>query len=347
MSPTRRQASLSKLGEFTLIESIPRQCSSRKFRPTVGRGDDAAVFPLSPTQHMVLSTDLLIEHIHFNRHTATFYDIGYKAAAANLSDIAAMGATPTALFVAIALPASLTKKDWQEFYRGLAVPCKPHNVQLLGGDTSASPSALFIAVTITGQVEPGHILTRKGAKTGDLIYVSGTLGDAAAGLAYLKNSPPSKASPRTKPLQYLVQRHLQPTPRIALGQLLASQPFASSAMDLSDGLSGDIRHLCRQSHVGALIHSQQIPMSKPLQAYAKRVSALPLDWSLHGGEDYELLFTVPPQWQPELEKIARTRRMSITQIGVIQPQRFGIRIEHHDRTRHLLPQRSYEHFSTS
>ena len=187
MSPTRRQARLSQLGEFQLIQSLPRGFSTQGLRPIVGIGDDAAVLPLSSSQHSVIATDLLVEGIHFTRKTATLYDIGYKAAATNLSDIAAMGATPTAIFVAIALPPSFIEEDWHEFYRGLAVPCKPFNVQLLGGDTSSSPSSLFIAITIMGQVAPGHILTRQGAKKGDLIYVSGTLGDSAAGLAYLKN----------------------------------------------------------------------------------------------------------------------------------------------------------------
>ncbi len=346
MSPTRRPALLSNLGEFQLIQSIPRRFSTQGFHPTVGTGDDAAVLPPSPLQQVVISTDLLVEDVHFTRKAATFYDIGYKAAAVNLSDIAAMGATPTAIFVAIALPPSLTYEDWQEFYRGLAIPCKRHKVQLLGGDTSSSPSALFITITITGQVHSEHILTRQGAKVGDHIYVSGTLGDSAAGLAYLKkNKRPPKPSTLSKPMKYLVHRHLQPTARIALGQLLASQPYASAAMDLSDGLSGDLRHLCRQSQVGALIHSRQIPMSKHMQSYAKRIRANPLHWSLHGGEDYELLFTVPTKWQHELEKVAKTCRVPITQIGVIQSHRFGIRIEQGDNTQEVLLQQAYEHFA--
>jgi thiamine-monophosphate kinase len=144
---------------------------------------------------------------------------------------------------------------------------------------------------------------------------------------------------------YLVQRHLRPTARIALGQLLASQPYASSAMDISDGLSGDIGHLCRQSRVGALIFSEQIPMSQQLQRYAKRIRANPLYWALHGGEDYELLFTIPQKWQREFEKRAKKRRIPITQIGTIQPKRLGIRIEYDDHRQDELVPRSYEHFS--
>jgi thiamine-monophosphate kinase len=145
-------------------------------------------------------------------------------------------------------------------------------------------------------------------------------------------------------MKYLVQRHLQPTARVQLGELLASQPYASSVMDLSDGLSGDLRHLCRQSQVGALIESEKIPMSQQMHQYAKRIRTSALEWSLHGGEDYELLFTIPPQWQHELEQKTKKRRIPIAHIGNIQPKRFGIRIVHHDRTHDVLLPKSYEHF---
>lgn len=347
MSPIRRQARLSDLGEQTLIQSLPSQFSQSSFYPTVGRGDDAAILSLPPSQQVVISTDLLVEGIHFSRKTASFYDIGYKAAAVNLSDVAAMGGTPTAIFVAIALPPSLTYKDWQEFYRGLAVLCRLFHVELLGGDTSSSSTSLFIALTILGQIKPRNILTRGGAKVGDLIYVSGTLGDSKAGLTFLKKYKRlPQISTLSKSMKYLVQRHLHPLPRILLGQLLASKPYASSAMDLSDGLSGDLRHLCRESRVGALIYEEQIPMSSQMQRYAKRIRTRPLQWALHGAEDYELLFTVPPQWKQTLEKKVKAARIDITQIGVIQPKRYGIRIEYHDHTQETLPQQSYEHFSS-
>ncbi len=347
MASIRRQATLDTLGEHRLIQSIPPQFSQSSLPPTIGRGDDAAVLALPSSHQAVVSTDLLIENIHFSIKTATFYDIGYKAAAANLSDMAAMGAIPSAIFVAIACPPSLKHNDWKNFYRGLAKPCRAFDVELLGGDTSASSTSLFIAVTVLGHIKPGHILTRHGAKTGDLIYVSGTLGDSKAGLTFLKKyKHPPNLSTFSQSTKFLAQRHLHPTPQIRLGQLLASRPFASSAIDLSDGLSGDLRHLCQQSGVGALIYEEHIPMSLQMRSYAKRVRAIPLQWALHGGEDYELLFTLPPQWQQTVEKRARTHRIPITQIGVIQPLRFGIRIERHDHIQERLTQRSYEHFSS-
>ena len=345
MSPPRQSACLSNIGEFKLIQSLPRRFSTQGFQPTIATGDDAAVFAPSPSQQVVISTDLLIEDIHFSRKTSTFYDIGYKAASSNLSDIAAMGAAPMAIFVSIALPDSLTFENWQEFYRGLAQPCREHKVQLLGGDTSSSPTGLFVAITITGQVHPEHVLSRQGAKNGHLIYVSGTLGDSAAGLAYLKTCKrPPQSSKLSKSINYIVQRHLHPTARIALGQLLAIQPYASSAMDLSDGLSGDLNHLCRHSKVGALIYSERIPISQHMNKYATRIGADPFHWALHGGEDYELLFTIPPQWRYELETISKKRRTPITQIGLIQPKRFGIRIEQSNGKQDKLIPSSYDHF---
>ena len=224
----------------------------------------------------------------------------------NLSDIAAMGATPTAIFVAIALPlfshSIMIGKNSIEDWR---FPCTRHKVQLLGGDTSSSPSSLFIAITITGQVNSGHILTRQGAKIGHLIYVSGTLGDSAAGLAYLKKyKRPPKPSTLSKPINYLVQRHLQPTARIALGQLLASQPYASAAMDLSDGLSGDLSHLCRQSHVGALIHEWTDSHVQTHANLCETDSGKPITMepSRRGRLRTTLLRSIPPKRQQELEK---------------------------------------------
>ena len=283
MPPFRGQASLSQIGEFRLIQSITRKGFPQGIRPIIGIGDDAAVLPNFSPDHIVLSTDLLIEHIHFSRSSSTFYDIGYKAAAVNLSDIAAMGATPTSILVSIALPPRCTLKNWKELYRGLAVPCKAQNVQLIGGDTSSSPSTIFIAITILGHIKVGLSLTRNRAKVDDLIFVSGTLGDSAAGLEYLKqHTQPIKPSRLAQPMKFLVTRHLRPTPRLALGQLLATRRLASAALDISDGLSGDLAHLCRQSQVGALIQSTQIPLSPQLIRYAAKKKQPSLPWALHG-----------------------------------------------------------------
>ncbi len=309
-------------------------------------GDDAALLAHPSSAHLVISTDLLVEDIHFSKKTASFYDIGYKAAVANLSDIAAMGATPTYILVAVALPPYVRYGDWKDLYRGLSVPCKSHGVQLVGGDTSASHSSLFLAITILGQVEPGHALTRGGAREGDLIYISGSLGNSAAGLACLiHQTSRENISTLRQPMKFLVRRHLHPTPRIALGRLLSSRRLASAALDLSDGLSGDIEHLCQQSRVGALILEASLPMSPHLRSYASQVSADPLPWALHGGEEYELLFTVSPKKQHSLESAIKQLRIPATAIGVITSRRSGIQITHQNGRTQKLEPKSYVHFS--
>ncbi len=345
MSPSRRQAPVSHVGEFQLIQSIARGFSSPGPRPLIGIGDDAAILSHPSPAHLVISTDLLVEDIHFSRGSASWYDIGYKAAVANLSDIAAMGATPTYILVGVALPSHVTYHDWKELYRGLSVPCKAHGVQLVGGDTSASNSSVFVAVTILGQVEPNYGLTRGGAKVGDVIYASGSLGNSAAGLACLTRlTSHNKGLILRQPMKFLVSRHLRPTPRIALGQLLSSHRFASAALDLSDGLSGDLLHLCLQSRVGALIQEACLPMSPHIIRYASQTNVDPLPWVLHGGEEYELLFTVPPKYQRRLELAVKPLRIPVTAIGVITPRRSGLRIVHQDgSTQKFLPQ-SYVHF---
>jgi len=346
MPPSRRQALLSHIGEFQLIQSISRGFSLRGRRPLVGIGDDAAILSHPSSTHLVISTDLLVEDIHFSRDTASLYDIGYKAAVANLSDIAAMGATPIYILVAVALPSHLKYHDWKELYRGLSVPCKAQGVQLVGGDTSASRSSLFLAITILGEVAPNHGLTRSGAKEGDVIYVSGSLGNSAAGLACLRRQTlHGKTSTLRQPMKFLVSRHLRPTPRIALGRLLSSHRFASAALDLSDGLSGDLFHLCQQSRVGALIQEAGLPLSPHLIACASQMKVDPLHWALHGGEEYELLFTVPPQNQRRLELAVKKLRIPVTLIGVIRPHRSGLRIVHQDGTTQKLVPQSYVHFS--
>lgn len=345
MSPFRRQALVSHVGEFQLIQSIARGFSSRGPRPLIGIGDDAAILSHSGPAHLVISTDLLVEDIHFSRESASWYDIGYKAAVANLSDIAAMGATPTYILVAVAFPSHMTHHDWKELYRGLSVPCKAHGVQLVGGDTSASRSSVFLAITILGKIEPKHSLTRGGAKEDDVIYVSGSLGNSAAGLAYLTRQPPhDKTSSRRQPQKFLVSRHLRPTPRIELGRLLSSHRLASAALDLSDGLSGDLWHLCQKSRVGALIQEASLPMSPPIIKYSSQINVDPLSWVLHGGEEYELLFTVPPKYQRRMELAVNRLRIPVTAIGVITSRRSGLRIAHWDGSiQNFLPH-SYVHF---
>lgn len=346
MPSPRRQAPLSTIGEFQLIQSITPTRSNPSPQIILGLGDDGALLKVPKGRHIVVSTDLLIEQVHFDRRSATFFDIGYKAASANLSDMAAMGANPTTLLVSVALPGSLTFQDWKELYRGLSVPCLTHHIQIAGGDTSSSPSHIFISVTVLGTVKPGCALLRNGAKPGHEVYVSGTLGDSSAGLDYLKKNKNRGRFKSSQPRWacHLTRRYLHPTPRIALGRLLGTRHWASAAIDISDGLSNDLRHICQQSHVGALIDSNQLPLSPSLKRYAKGEKVDPLRWALHGGEDYELLFSVPPQYAKNVEVAARRLSIPITKIGVITPYQSRICLRDPDGHVTLLTPRGYDHF---
>jgi len=329
--PAGRKARAS-IREFDLIRSLRRLCAGRDASLRRGIGDDTAVTAGPPGLDMLLTTDLLAEGVHFDRRTAAFFDIGFRSAAANLSDIAAMGGAPKYLLIALALPHSATSRQVRELYRGMMAACRPHHVLVIGGDTSASTGGWFIGVTAVGMVERGRALLRSGAKAGDAIYVTGTLGDSLAGLA-LANERIGRAGrlSRVKTLssrrrQFLLKRHLRPAARVDAGRWLARERLATAAIDLSDGLSGDIRHLCEESRVGAEIDTISLPLSPAGLAYAEATGSDPVRMALTGGEDYELLFTTPVRLCGRLERTARRKGFHLTKIGTIRPARFGIRV---------------------
>lgn len=329
--------------EFALIEELHRRFGKTGRGVVLGIGDDAALLRVSPKKDVVVTTDLLVEGIHFTFTTASHEDVGYKAAAANISDIAAMGGRPQHLFVSIAIPPTHRPSQIQELYRGIMAACRPHGIQLVGGDTSASPRDLFLNVTLAGSVGSGKALRRDGARPGDLVYVTGTLGDSLAGLELL-TAPSSRVEKRQGVMNLLVSRHLRPEPRVDIGRVLSTRGLATAAIDISDGLSGDLVHLCRQSGVGAEIEVQALPVSAALETYARRRGADPADLARRGGEDYELLFTVAPRNIPKITSLGRAAACRITRIGVVRTKRAGMR--YRDRTGRLRPWTnvSYEHF---
>jgi len=341
--PARRKVR-SPLKEFELIHTIQRRYGRGNPSTVCGIGDDAAVVAPPKGSHIVLTTDLLAEGIHFDLRTASLNDIGYKAAIANLSDIAAMGAKPEHLLVAIAVPASYSKSRILRLYRGLMEACGPYRVSLIGGDTSASSHGLFLSLTITGTLPTGTALLRSGARVGDLIYVTGTLGDALAGLRLLSNHPQTVRRLGNADRRFLITRHRRPVAHCRFGQLLSKHRLASAAMDLSDGLSGDIRHLCAQSHVGAEIDATALPLSPALRAYAKAAKTDPVALALQGGEDYELLFTVPPSKTLSLNRLAKHPGRRLTCIGVITSKTSGLRLRGRSGKLGRLPATSYVHF---
>ena len=342
------RTSLHRIGEFGLIRSLRRHFGRTGHSVLRGIGDDAAVIRPPANRLLLLSTDLMAEGIHFDLTTAAFEDIGYKAAAANLSDIAAMGGVPQHLLVAVAIPGSCGSSEIERLYRGLMHACRLYGVELVGGDTSASRLGLFIGVTVTGFAKPGQLLTRDGAHTGDLLYVTGTLGDSLAGMNILRTRNRGKrgagGGQHMSHLRYLIERHLRPTPRIEEGHLLATHHLATAAIDLSDGLAGDLVHVCEESRVGAEIEIAALPLSPACRSYAAAHRLDPAHLALTGGEDYELLFTVSPGNRAKLNQLAQRARYRFSCIGTIRPKGFGLRVKHRNGSSRRLTVASYQHF---
>ncbi|CDN30361.1 Thiamine-monophosphate kinase [Mucinivorans hirudinis] len=268
---------LSEIGEFGLIatiaknfaELIPHECS--------GIGDDCAIIPIGKDKSLVVTTDMLVEDVHFLRDRITSYELGYKSLAVNLSDIAAMGALPHSTFLSISLPSDISIEWCEGFFAGY----RAHNVALLGGDTTKSTEKITINVTAIGTVDNENIKLRKGAKAGDKIYVTSTLGDSAGGLQSILQNRPNKE---------LIKAHNLPRPHIAEGLELSVNKNVTAMMDISDGLASDIRHILEASNVGAKIELSKIPISNTL--LNSGLNAMEL--ALTGGEDYCLLFCAAP-----------------------------------------------------
>jgi thiamine-monophosphate kinase len=348
MTPASRPSTLHGLGEFGLIRELHTHCHVLSSEVIQGIGDDAAILRTTPKKSLLASTDLTIEGIHFDLAFESFQDVGYRTAVANISDIAAMGGIPKFLLVAIAIPPSYSVNNMRALYQGFKKPCREYDISLVGGDTSSSKSGLFLCLTILGHVNPNRALTRHGAKVGDRVYVTGTLGDSKAGLQILQHQ--KKQKKHTVPQSYdtfLKKRHLRPTPRLAVGQHLSQDRLAHAAIDVSDGLSGDIHHLCQASHVGVELWASHLPISRQCQAYAAAHRVNPIDIALEGGEDYELLFTINPQNQARVTDLAHMLKTTMTCIGEIKPKLFGLRLKLEGGNNRKIIRQSFDHFSTT
>jgi len=272
------------IGEFSLIKQYFSTCSPIRPDVAMGIGDDGAVVSLPPGNQLVVSTDTLVSGVHFLEDMPA-RAIGYKAVASNLSDLAAMGATPRWLTLALTLPSA--DEHWiSGFAGGLREQAEYFGVQLIGGDTTRGP--LSITVTVMGSVPNGKALHRGGAWPGDWLFVTGTLGDSAAGLELLQGNKQQKLQDQSPHSEFLIERHYQPSARIIAGQSLRN--VATSAIDISDGLMADLGHILKTSGCNAHLDLECIPLSAALQATCSPEQAI--EYALSGGEDYELLFTV-------------------------------------------------------
>jgi thiamine-monophosphate kinase len=304
---------LSRLGEFGLIERV-RRTASKGRGVSLGIGDDAA-WVKTRSGSCLLTADLLIEGVHFDLKWTSLYALGYKTLAVNMSDIAAMGGIPAYLLLSLGLPATFASEDVEEFYRGIRSLASESGVALVGGDTSVA-KVLFISACLVGQA-PYRPVTRAGARVGDDIYVTGTLGDSALGLKLLKGKSPKLTKPAA---QFLVSRHYFPTARVRTGTQLASKKLARAMIDLSDGLIQDLGHICKASRIGAIITEKKLPLSAAYRSLAGHDGT---GHALTGGEDYELLFCARRRDRSRIERLQRWFDVTITRIGICVPARDG------------------------
>jgi len=321
---------LKHLGERRVISRIRRTFGEKRADVLLGIGDDAALVRVPG--RLLLTTDILVEGQDFRLADHPPRLLGRKALNVNLSDIAAMGGRPRHALVGMALPGDVEERWLRRFMDGFRTAAREAGVALVGGDLSQAEE-IMIAVTVTGAAE--RFVTRSGARPGDGIYVSGTLGDAAAGFRLLEKGGIRGV---VKPVRPLLDAFLDPAPRLALGALLGRRRLASAMIDLSDGLSVDLAHVCAESGVGAEIEAERIPISDALRHFARH----PLDLALHGGEDFELLFTVRPARRAEVERLAARHRL--TRIGVITAGR-SVRLLGPGKKRRALRAGGFEHFS--
>ena len=325
---------LKQLGEFGLIETIRARAASV---PQVRRGigDDAAEVELPPGERLLTSTDLLLEGVHFDFAWISPFDLGAKAIAVNLSDIAAMGGTARFLYVGLACPADADVAALHGFIDGVLAEAGRYGTVLVGGDTCRSPGPWIISVTVEGSVPAGEAVGRDGARPGDCLLVSGTLGDSALALALWQEG--------VVPEPFLAARHRRPTPRLELGRELARLGLATAMIDLSDGLAADLHHILRGSGVGAEVNRTELPLSPLFSAHLARAPHR-FDLALGGGEDYELLCSVPADRVSEAVALASRLDVALTPIGTILPVAAGTWLREAAGTRRPLNVKGYDHF---
>jgi thiamine-monophosphate kinase len=334
--------------EFRLIQRFRQQTSrippGLRSSVLLGIGDDAAVLKPHPHQVLVATTDVSVEDVHFRLSYMTYRQVGHRAVVANMSDLAAMGARPRYALIVLGLGPQATTPDVNALYAGITAACVRAGAVVIGGDISASRK-LFVSITLLGEAKPHEILKRSGARVGDILYVTGTLGDSRAGLEILQGRPPGDRRTGRSSLHrtYLTRRHISPTARLAEGRTLAMTRLASSAIDVSDGLAGDLRHICEESMTGAIVDLRRLPLSDSLRAYAHAWCQDPMGYALAGGEDYELLFTVPRRLSRPVNALIRQGRLCATPIGMITAAAAGLRAIGTDGKTRVLSAKSYEH----
>ncbi len=333
---------IASLGEFGLIEHLTANNEIKNSSTILSVGDDAAVIDHFGRQ-TVISTDLLLEGIHFDLSYTPLKHLGYKSVIVNLSDIYAMNATPTQVVISIGFSNRFSLEALDEFYAGVYAACDEHGVDLVGGDTSTSQKGFVISITAIGEVAPDNYVTRSGAKPADLVCVSGELGGAFLGLTLMEREKKifeeTGAQPDLEGQAYIVGRLLKPEARKDIIEYFAEAGIKpTSMMDISDGLSSDLLHICKQSNTGCVLYEDKLPFNEEAKAFAYKLQLDPTACALSGGEDYELLFTIT---QADYEKIKLNPSISV--IGYITASAEGKNIITRAGNKHELVAQGWNH----
>lgn len=312
---------ISTLGEFGLIKHLTQDLKIKNETTKYGIGDDCAVLQYPSEKQVLVTTDLLMEGVHFDLTYMPLKHLGYKSAMVNLSDIYAMNGMPKQMTVSVALSKRFCIEDMEDFYAGLKLACDEHGVDIIGGDTTSSLTGLAISITCIGEADKEKVVYRNGAKETDLICVSGDLGAAYMGLQLLErekkifesqqtspNGAPTEAQPDFAGKEYLLERQLKPEARRDVILKLTEAGIQPTAMmDISDGLSSELMHICNQSNVGCRVYEDRIPLDYQTAVMAEELNMNVTTCALNGGEDYELLFTVPLTCHEKIQEIKEVK----------------------------------------
>jgi thiamine-monophosphate kinase len=334
---------ISSLGEFGLIDHLTRNIEIQNASSILGVGDDAAVIDHFGKQ-TVLTTDLLVEGVHFDLIYTPLKHLGYKSVVVNLSDVYAMNATPTQIILSIGISNRFSLEALDEFYEGVYAACEKYGVDLVGGDTTSSQKGLIISLTAIGEVAPDQYVKRSTAKKGDLLCVSGDLGGAYVGLLFLEREKKIfMESPGVQPdlegESHVIGRLLKPEARKDIVEFFASNQIKPTAMmDISDGLSSEILHICKDSNLGCVLYEEKIPVSEEMKKAAFKFEIDPTACALSGGEDYELLFTVA---QEDYEKLVLNEQISV--VGYMTEPELGAHIITKGGGKHPITAQGWNH----
>ena len=345
---------ISQIGEFGLIEKIKNIVDISVDDSTIydnllkGIADDTAVYKPSPSKLQLLTTDAMVEGVHFDITYTSLAHVGWKAIVSNISDVAAMCGVPRYATVTLCLPQKISVEMIEEFYKGVVSACKKYSCLIVGGDTTATAGNFVVSISLIGEVDPEKVIYRSGAKVGDLICATGHLGASHAGLKillreksrYLESN--AQFSPNLEPYKMIIEKYLLPKPRLDISKIISDSVKVNAMIDISDGLASEVHHICNNSGVGADVWEHNIPVHTYTQKIAEEFSEDVINYALYGGEEYELLFTLSDNDYEKLE----TLTADVTILGRITDKSKGINIVRESGDREPLQFSGWDHFRT-